>query len=165
MRTGGEHEAGRSQVVVLSAPLRSVTKYCYGHLAHGDVALLPQPLLLGLGRGARAEAEGPPARVLRGQRSQAAALSNTSLTLLPARLRHPSRSRSDSGQYHAWLLMLQRCYNVCPFFVNKSIWAKLSLLLSSRNQTIRCQVRRLQARSSFSFTKMKSCEKALTVAS
>ena len=85
MRTGGEHEAGRSQVVVLSAPLRSVTKYCYGHLAHGDVALLPQPLLLGLGRGARVEAEGPPARVLRGQRSQAAALSNTSLTLLPAR--------------------------------------------------------------------------------
>ena len=130
MRTGGEHEAGRSQVVVLSAPLRSVTKYCYGHLAHGDVALLPQPLLLGLGRGARVEAEGPPARVLRGQRSQAAALSNTSLTLLPARLRHPSRSRSDSGQYHAWLLMLQRCYNVCPFFVNKSIWANLSLLLS-----------------------------------
>ena len=140
MRTGGEHEAGRSQVVVLSAPLRSVTKYCYGHLAHGDVALLPQPLLLGLGRGARAEAEGPPARVLRGQRSQAAALSNTSLTLLPARLRHPSRSRSDSGycqcqsrdthctpQYHAWLLMLQRCYNVCPFLVNKSIRAKLSL--------------------------------------
>ena len=132
-----------------------VTKYCY-----------------------RVEAEGPPARVLRGQRSQAAALSNTSLTLLPARLRHPSRSRSDSGycqcqsrdthctpQYHAWLLMLQRCYNVCPFLVNKSIWAKLSLLLSSRNQTIRCQVRRLQARSSFSFTKMKSCEKALTVAS
>ena len=59
MRTGGEHEAGRSQVVVLSAPLRSVTKYCYGHLAHGDVALLPQPLLLGLGRGARVEAEGP----------------------------------------------------------------------------------------------------------
>ena len=97
MRTGGEHEAGRSQVVVLSAPLRSVTKYCYGHLAHGDVALLPQPLLLGLGRGAQAEAEGPPARVLRGQRSRAAALSNTSLTLLPARLRHPSRSRSDSG--------------------------------------------------------------------
>ena len=130
MRTGGEHEAGRSQVVVLSAPLRSVTKYCYGHLAHGDVALLPQPLLLGLGRGARVEAEGPPARALRGQRSQAAALSNTSLTLLPARLRHPSRSRSDSGQYHAWLLMLQRCYNVCPFFVNKSIWANLSLLLS-----------------------------------
>ena len=130
MRTGGEHEAGRSQVVVLSAPLRSVTKYCYGHLAHGDVALLPQPLLLGLGHGARAEAEGPPARVLRGQRSRAAALSNTSLTLLPARLRHPSRSRSDSGQYHAWLLMLQRCYNVCPFFVNKSIWANLSLLLS-----------------------------------
>ena len=129
MRTGGEHEAGRSQVVVLSAPLRSVTKYCYGHLAHGDVALLPQPLLLGLGRGARVEAEGPPARVLRGQRSRAAALSNTSLTLLPARLRHPSRSRSDSGQYHAWLLMLQRCYNVCPFFVNKSIWANLSLLL------------------------------------
>ena len=165
MRTGGEHEAGRSQVVVLSAPLRSVTKYCYGHLAHGDVALLPQPLILGLGRGARVEAEGPPARALRGQRSQAAALSNTSLTLLPARLRHPSRSRSDSGQYHAWLLMLQRCYNVCPFLVNKSIWAKLSLLLSSRNQTIRCQVRRLQARSSFSFTKMKSCEKALTVAS
>ena len=67
------------------------------HLAHGDVALLPQPLLLGLGRGARVEAEGPPARVLRGQRSRAAALSNTSLTLLPARLRHPSRSRSDSG--------------------------------------------------------------------
>ena len=130
MRTGGEHEAGRSQVVVLSAPLRSVTKYCYGHLAHGDVALLPQPLILGLGRGARVEAEGPPARVLRGQRSRAAALSNTSLTLLPARLRHPSRSRSDSGQYHAWLLMLQRCYNVCPFFVNKSIWANLSLLLS-----------------------------------
>ena len=130
MRTGGEHEAGRSQVVVLSAPLRSVTKYCYGHLAHGDVALLPQPLLLGLGRGARVEAEGPPARVLQGQRSRAAALSNTSLTLLPARLRHPSRSRSDSGQYHAWLLMLQRCYNVCPFFVNKSIWANLSLLLS-----------------------------------
>merc|ERR1711884_218876 len=81
VRTGGEHEAGRSQVVVLSAPLRSVTKYCYGHLAHGDVALLPQPLLLGLRRGARAEAEGPPARVLRGQRS---------LT-----------QRSDSGQYHA----------------------------------------------------------------
>ena len=130
VRTGGEHEAGRSQVVVLSAPLRSVTKYCYGHLAHGDVALLPQPLLLGLGRGARVEAEGPPARVLRGQRSRAAALSNTSLTLLPARLRHPSCSRSDSGQYHAWLLMLQRCYNVCPFFVNKSIWANLSLLLS-----------------------------------
>ena len=151
MRTGGEHEAGRSQVVVLSAPLRSVTKYCYGHLAHGDVALLPQPLLLGLGRGARAEAEGPPARVLRGQRSQAAALSNTSLTLLPARLRHPSRSRSDSGycqcqsreyqyrtpQYHAWLLMLQRCYNVCPFFVNKSIWANLSLLLSPDSSEIK----------------------------
>ena len=162
MRTGGEHEAGRSQVVVLSAPLRSVTKYCYGHLAHGDVALLPQPLLLGLGRGARVEAEGPPARVLRGQRSRAAALSNTSLTLLPARLRHPSRSRSDSGQYHAWLLMLQRCYNVCPFFVNKSIWANLSLLLSpDGSETIRCQVRW----SSFSLTKMKYCEKVLTVAS
>ena len=131
------------------------------------------------GRCITPSAEGPPAHVLRGQRSRAAALSNTSLTLLPARLRHPSRSRSDSGycqcqsreyqyrtpQYHAWLLMLQRCYNVCPFLVNKSIWAKLSLLLSSRNQTIRCQVRRLQARSSFSFTKMKSCEKALTVAS
>ena len=144
MRTGGEHEAGRSQVVVLSAPLRSVTKYCYGHLAHGDVALLPQPLILGLGRGARAEAEGPPARVLRGQRSRAAALSNTSLTLLPARLRHPSRSRSDSEycqcqsrEYQdthssisclaAYVLMLQRCYNACPFLVNKSIWAKLSL--------------------------------------
>merc|ERR1711884_282554 len=40
VRTGGQYEAGRSQVVVLSAPLRSVTKYCYGHLAHGDVALL-----------------------------------------------------------------------------------------------------------------------------
>ena len=137
MRTGGEHEAGRSQVVVLSAPLRSVTKYCYGHLAHGDVALLPQPLILGLGRGARVEAEGPPARVLRGQRSRAAALSNTSLTLLPARLRHPSRSRSDSSQYHAWLLMLQRCYNVCPFFVNKSIWANLSLLLSPDSSEIK----------------------------